>query len=191
MRLFPEEYLSGRYIEFTAAVYWDYYDTLTKYIAKCRNPRTTPRLLLFLTIIELEAIVMKKKGNANVSSGLSGGNSGGSRPNVQWVNVNIVDTDSEILANEPYDVSDITAMVCEFIAAGWSFAVKPMDGGDSIMAYIIGQPIGGEGRYVGVSAFASNAFDAMCCLCFKIQHKCSGQLPLPTGDAEHTTRRFR
>jgi hypothetical protein len=66
-----------------------------------------------------------------------------------------------------------------------------MDGGDSVMACIIGKSSEDQSISVGLSGFATNVRDALLVLCYKFEDKLGGQLPMPDGSASVERARFR
>lgn len=110
---------------------------------------------------------------------------------VRWLNVRLDSDDETFLAESVTGFSELAAMACEYVAHGYSLTIKPMDGGDSVMACLIGKSSTHPDVTVGVSGFASNVRDALLVLCYKFEDKLAGQLPLPDGEANPSRSRFR
>jgi len=114
-----------------------------------------------------------------------------SRNAIKWINVRIDSDDAAFLAESTAGFSELAAMACEYVARGYSLTVKPMDGGDSVMACLTGQSSTHPDVTCGVSGFASNVRDALLVLCYKFEDKLAGQLPLPDGEVDTQRARFR
>lgn len=116
---------------------------------------------------------------------------GRSNAPVRWLNVNLTDDDAAFLAESDATLDQLAAMACSMVVRGYSLTIKPMDGGGSVMACIVGQSSTHPDVNVGLSGFSDNVRDALLVLCYKFEDKLARQLPLPDGDATNSRPRFR
>ena len=121
----------------------------------------------------------------------NGGSNSIRRPEVVWVNIRFDEADQTRLAELTPNLDELAAMVCSVVGGGGQFGLKPMDGGDSFMAYFIGEPREGNGTLCGLSAYSDDPALALLCLCYKLHDKCAGEFPMPDSVATTQSRRFR
>lgn len=88
-----------------------------------------------------------------------------------WVNVKLDDTDVleiERMLNARLEVFNDFAAIQ---VAGGDIGVKWVDDGQSVMAYCIVDDVEVDNQRCGLSAYATDAFEAIACLCYKYYHK--------------------
>lgn len=189
--MFPEEYLSPA----VSAHYFYTYREIETWLERTTYPSGKQRPFKKITfeLTEEQLIVARSRGvktNDRPSNKNQSANSSG-RGNVRWINVSLSDDDAAFLTETSTGFSELAAMACEYVARGYSLTIKPMDGGDSVMACIVGSASGNPDVSVGLSGFAANVRDALLVLCYKFEDKLGGELPLPDEPTSTGRPRFR
>lgn len=187
----PEEYLSA-----AASVYYQHtWREIAGWLQKAhkqgRTLATFKKVTFAFTEEQLEMARRRgvtTDGNTRSTPSRTTDNS---RGNVRWLNVSLSDDDAAFLTESDATLDQLAAMACTLVVRGYSLTVKPMDGGNSVMACIIGQSSTHPDAIVGLSGFSDNVRDALLVLCYKFEDKLGGELPLPDGDATTQGRRFR
>jgi len=188
---FPEEYMQPAVVRYYLYTYYEILAWLEKN-GSWGKPQRHFRKAFFMFTEEQLAMARKKGVNTDGNTGSkTSGNASAGRQSVAWINVSLSDEDADFLAEATTGYGELAAMACEYVSSGYSLSIKPMDGGDSVMACIIGQSSDDPNVTVGLSGFASNVRDALLTLCYKFEDKLGGQLPLPDGGGNNNRPRFR
>lgn len=188
---YPEEYLSPAVSKYYLNIMREVESWLEK------NTRPSGRYKHFKKVtfsLTMEQLSMARKrgvstrGNTNNKVGGASGSSGGA---VKWCNVRLDDTDAAYLAENPAGLPELAAMACELVTLGYSLTIKPLDGGESVMACIIGACSTHPDITAGVSGFSDNPRDALLTVLYKFDSKLGGELPLPDVDVSTVRPKFR
>jgi hypothetical protein len=191
MEHYPEEYLSA-----VASRYYHYtFREIEGWVEKNNKPAGRRATFKYATfeLTEDQLIMARARGsktNGNNTQQVRGNANSGYTP-VKWINVRLSDDDTAFLAESTANISELAAMACDLVVDGYSLVVKPMDGGDSIMACITGQSSTHPGVACGVSGFSDTVRDALLVVLYKFIDKLGRQLPLPDGEPVVSRSKFR
>lgn len=191
MLTFPENRLHADALPLAALLYWDVLSELEKTMLKLSKPNASYKTVLKLTNLENSMATARGEKKNDTTGRRNGKPADVRRDDVRWVNIRLDPTDQESLAASTADLSDLAALVCDVVGRGGQFGLKPMDGGNSFMAYFIGKPPQSNGTLCGISAYSDDPTSALLCLCYKFADKCAGEFPVPDSVDVVKSTRFR
>lgn len=104
--------------------------------------------------------------------------------NCTWVNVRLTDEDVLELSERDVTPDDIVGWIIDLSRIGADIGVKWADNGASRMAYCIVPDSEGNSRLLGVSAYGTDAYDALLALMFKVDIKLERMFTAPSDVAK-------
>lgn len=107
---------------------------------------------------------------------------------IQWVNITLTDEDVLSVTTWLDDEPNLLVEVVKLVDAGYAFGCKPSNDGNGFMATLIGKNPGDDKSTYGLSAYATNAYDACGCLLYKFISRLEGIFPTSSIEGK---RRFR
>jgi len=108
-----------------------------------------------------------------------------------WCNVTLSQDDIQVLERSDTTFEHLGAMLLGVADEGFSFSVKRMDDGESIMCAIYGAAVDNPTRQMGLSSFAADTRDAVLCCMYKFDQLCGREFRSNMGSDAGQRKRFR